>query len=197
MPHTFRNKGSFSVRGVHRGRRYVCTGRVARRHLRPSGQCGRSGVHGSHHGASGLRRVENRGCPGALDSRRGRAGLADRAARLRSRTRVRAAAYFLSFSEKICEWRHWSSRANAKKPPPAKQVPERVAMRIATLVLTGLVTLLLPFSARAQEKPGDVKGLYLLTDYPAVTVRPGTTSTVSLRLQNYGLAPERLSLKVD
>ncbi len=43
----------------------------------------------------------------------------------------------------------------------------------------------------------DVKGLYLLTDYPAVSVRPGTTSTVSLRLQNYGLPPERFALSVD
>src|SRR6185312_2734881 len=43
----------------------------------------------------------------------------------------------------------------------------------------------------------DVKGLYLLTDYPAVTVRPGTTSTISLRLQNYALAPERLALTVS
>lgn len=42
----------------------------------------------------------------------------------------------------------------------------------------------------------DIKGMYLLTDYPAVTVQPGTTSTVSLRLRNYALAPERLSLSV-
>ncbi|HVV62207.1 MAG TPA: NEW3 domain-containing protein [Pseudolabrys sp.] len=42
----------------------------------------------------------------------------------------------------------------------------------------------------------DVKGLYLLTDYPAVTVQPGGTSTINLRLQNYALAPERLSLSV-
>ncbi len=34
----------------------------------------------------------------------------------------------------------------------------------------------------------DVKGLYLLTDYPAVTVQPGTTSTVNLRLRNYDTA---------
>jgi uncharacterized membrane protein len=43
----------------------------------------------------------------------------------------------------------------------------------------------------------DVKGLYLLTDYPAVTVRPGTTSTINLRLQNYDMAPERLALSVS
>ena len=49
----------------------------------------------------------------------------------------------------------------------------------------------------AAETAKDVKGLFLLTDYPAVSVRPGTTSTVLLRLQNYGLPPERLALSVD
>ena len=52
-------------------------------------------------------------------------------------------------------------------------------------------------SARAEDTPRDIKGLYLLTDYPAVTVRPGTTSTISLRLQNYNLPPERLDLTVS
>jgi len=47
----------------------------------------------------------------------------------------------------------------------------------------------------ADSKP-DVKGLYLLTDYPALSVEPGATSTVSLKLRNYGLAPERLTLSV-
>jgi uncharacterized membrane protein len=51
--------------------------------------------------------------------------------------------------------------------------------------------------ASAAEGTGDVKGVYLLTDYPAVTVRPGTTSTVSLRLQNYSVAPERFALSVE
>ena len=51
-------------------------------------------------------------------------------------------------------------------------------------------------SVRAEDTPRDIKGLYLLTDYPAVTVRPGTTSTISLRLQNYNLPPERLELTV-
>ncbi len=50
--------------------------------------------------------------------------------------------------------------------------------------------------AFAADKP-EVKGLYLLTDYPAVSVQPGTTSTVNLKLRNYGLAPERLSLSVS
>src|SRR5262250_1552914 len=47
------------------------------------------------------------------------------------------------------------------------------------------------------ETPKDVKGLYLLSDYPAVSVRPGTTSTISLKLQNYGLPPENFALSVD
>jgi uncharacterized membrane protein len=48
----------------------------------------------------------------------------------------------------------------------------------------------------AEEAKNDVKGLFLLTDYPAVTLRPGTTSSVNLKLQNYGLPPERLALSV-
>jgi len=50
--------------------------------------------------------------------------------------------------------------------------------------------------AGAEEAKNDVKGLFLLTDYPAVTVRPGTNSSISLKLQNYGLPPERLTLSV-
>jgi uncharacterized membrane protein len=70
-------------------------------------------------------------------------------------------------------------------------------MRRLLLACFALLILAAAPAAHAQDAPKDVKGLYLLTDYPAVAVRPGTTSNVSLRLQNYGLAPERLSLKVD
>ena len=51
-------------------------------------------------------------------------------------------------------------------------------------------------AATAEEAKSDVKGLFLLTDYPAVTLRPGTNSSINLKLQNYGLPPERLSLSV-
>lgn len=57
--------------------------------------------------------------------------------------------------------------------------------------------LALGLTAAAQEAPRDVKGLYLLTDYPAVTVLPGATSSLSLRLQNYAAPPERLALSVS
>jgi uncharacterized membrane protein len=52
-------------------------------------------------------------------------------------------------------------------------------------------------TANAAETSKDVKGIFLLTDYPAVSVRPGTTSTVSLRLHNYALPPERFALTID
>ena len=51
--------------------------------------------------------------------------------------------------------------------------------------------------ALADDAPKDVKGIYLMSDFPAVTVRPGETSTVNLRLQNYNTTPERLALSVS
>jgi uncharacterized membrane protein len=67
----------------------------------------------------------------------------------------------------------------------------RGLLALLSLLALGIV------AAPAQEPSHDVKGLYLLTDYPAVTVRPGTTSNLSLRLQNYASAPERLALSVS
>jgi len=52
--------------------------------------------------------------------------------------------------------------------------------------------------AKADDAPNkDVKGLYLMSDYPAVTLRPGETSSIALKLQNYDLAPERLTLSIS
>jgi uncharacterized membrane protein len=68
-------------------------------------------------------------------------------------------------------------------------------MRGLLAVLTFLALGLM--AAGAEEPTHDVKGLYLLTDYPAVTVRPGTTATLSLRLQNYAMPPDRLGLTVS
>jgi uncharacterized membrane protein len=72
-------------------------------------------------------------------------------------------------------------------------------MRYRVIALFSLIlsTLALGGLAAAQDAPkNDIKGLFLLTDYPAVSVRPGATSTVNLRLQNYDLPPERLALSV-
>jgi uncharacterized membrane protein len=51
-------------------------------------------------------------------------------------------------------------------------------------------------AAMAEEAKSDVKGIFLMTDYPAVTLRPGSTSSINLKLQNYGLPPERLTLSI-
>ena len=72
-------------------------------------------------------------------------------------------------------------------------------MRYRLIALISVVFAALAVSGPlgAQELPkNDVKGLFLLTDYPAVSVRPGTTSSVNLRLQNYALPPERLELSI-
>jgi uncharacterized membrane protein len=52
-----------------------------------------------------------------------------------------------------------------------------------------------PALSQDTAKP-DVKGLFLLTDYPAISVRPGTTATINMRLQNYAMPPERLQISV-
>jgi uncharacterized membrane protein len=52
------------------------------------------------------------------------------------------------------------------------------------------------FAADPPAAPA-VKGLWLLTDYPSQTVRPGEVANVRFKLQNAGLAPESLSLSVD
>ena len=72
-------------------------------------------------------------------------------------------------------------------------------MRCRVIALLSVVLLALAWlsPATAEEKKDDVKGLFLLTDYPAVTLRPGTNSTINLRLQNYNLPPERLALSVS
>lgn len=69
-------------------------------------------------------------------------------------------------------------------------------MRAIAIALSTILAVMMSGAAPA-EAPKDIKGLYLLTDYPSVSVRPGSTSTLSLRLQNYGLAPERYQLSVD
>jgi len=67
----------------------------------------------------------------------------------------------------------------------------------AVAACTALLAPLANPAARADDAPKDVKGLYLLSDYPAVTLRPGETSSINLKLQNYDLAPERLALSVS
>src|SRR5262252_6578404 len=70
-------------------------------------------------------------------------------------------------------------------------------MRASVIALVSTAFCLAAAPAFSADTPKDVKGLFLLTDYPALSVRPGATSTISLRLQNYGLNPERYQLSTD
>ena len=70
-------------------------------------------------------------------------------------------------------------------------------MRYGFIAALAAFAVILAPAAKAEDAPKDVKGLFLMSDYPAVTVRPGETSTINLRLQNYDMAPERLALSVS
>ncbi len=70
-------------------------------------------------------------------------------------------------------------------------------MRARALALIAFAVGLTVSAAHAAEPPRDIKGLYLMSDYPAITVRPGTTTNIPLRLQNYGLGPQRYNLSVS
>jgi uncharacterized membrane protein len=71
------------------------------------------------------------------------------------------------------------------------------ASALAPLALVISTLMIAPVAHAADEHDPNIKGLYLMTDYPAVTIRPGTTSNIPLRLQNYGLAPDRYQLSVS
>src|SRR6476659_7283329 len=77
--------------------------------------------------------------------------------------------------------------------------PGAHTMRYRIIALTLLVFSMFSASApmRAEDAKSDVKGIFLLTDYPAISVRPGTTATIGMRLQNYNMPPERLQIAVD
>jgi len=70
-------------------------------------------------------------------------------------------------------------------------------MRGLILAAVSIVLAALSPAAHAEDAPAGVKGIFLMADFPSVTIRPGATSTVSLKLQNWGLAPEMLDLSVQ
>jgi uncharacterized repeat protein (TIGR01451 family) len=65
---------------------------------------------------------------------------------------------------------------------------------LLALVATPMLTTVQAFAA---DPPPAVKGLWLLTEYPSQTVRPGEAANIRFKLQNAGLAPETLALSVD
>ena len=63
---------------------------------------------------------------------------------------------------------------------------------IATILCLGL----LGAPARAADTAG-VQGVFLVTDFPAITVAAGDATTIKLKLRNYGLAPQPVALSVS
>lgn len=70
------------------------------------------------------------------------------------------------------------------------------AMRRLLIPMIAVLALLASGAGRAADLPIP-KGLWLVTDYPAVTVQAGGSSTIRMKLQNSGLPPERMALSVD
>jgi uncharacterized membrane protein len=73
----------------------------------------------------------------------------------------------------------------------------RLLAAVAAAIAVLAAPLPITSGASAEDAPKDVKGIFLMSDYPAVTLRPGETSTISLRLQNYNVTPERLALSLS
>jgi len=71
---------------------------------------------------------------------------------------------------------------------------------IALALIAPVLAFSAPIARAADTTPGTtsaIKGLFLMTDYPAITVRPGTTTNIPLRLQDFGLNPQEYKLSVD
>src|SRR5581483_9878249 len=73
---------------------------------------------------------------------------------------------------------------------------EPISLRYGFIAALAAFAVVIAPAVKADDAPKDVKGLFLMSDYPAVTVRPGETSSVGLHLQNYSLPPQRMTLSV-
>jgi uncharacterized membrane protein len=62
--------------------------------------------------------------------------------------------------------------------------------------LAVLFLVLTVVAADAADKPSGVTGVYLTTQYPALTVRAGETTTIDLSLRNFNLPPQAFALSV-
>ncbi|MDP1749052.1 MAG: NEW3 domain-containing protein [Reyranella sp.] len=70
-------------------------------------------------------------------------------------------------------------------------------MRRLIVLFALLATPLFASQAVAQLQPPVTQGLFLLTDYPAQTVRAGEVTTIRVKMQNSGLAPEPMALSLS
>jgi uncharacterized membrane protein len=72
----------------------------------------------------------------------------------------------------------------------------RRLIALLALVIAPVITATQVLAADPPATPA-VKGLWLLTDYPSQTVRPGEVANIRFKLQNAGLSPEPLALSVS
>jgi uncharacterized membrane protein len=72
---------------------------------------------------------------------------------------------------------------------------ERAMRRLFLSIVTISFLFASGLSARAADLPVP-KGLWLVTDFPSVTVQAGGTASIRMKLQNSGLPPERIALSV-
>jgi uncharacterized membrane protein len=69
-------------------------------------------------------------------------------------------------------------------------------MRKSLLMLFMLFLAVLPARA-ADSQPPEIKGLWLIADYPNISARPGEEARFNISLVNYGLAPQLANLTID
>jgi len=95
---------------------------------------------------------------------------------------------------------HRSSAAgrSAQGPLPKRLAATRPGRGPGSLARAGIALIALAAGAlAAAAEVSGVKGLWLTTDYPAITARAGEAALLKLKLQNYNLPPERVGLKVS
>ena len=69
-------------------------------------------------------------------------------------------------------------------------------MRKSLLILFMLFLTVLPARA-ADSQPPEIKGLWLIADYPNISARAGEEARFNISLVNYGLAPQLANLTID
>jgi uncharacterized membrane protein len=69
-------------------------------------------------------------------------------------------------------------------------------MRARLLVFSFLIATAPLLAAHAASEPPGIKGLWLATDFPALQLRAGDDTSLSLTLYNYGLPPQRTALSI-
>lgn len=80
-----------------------------------------------------------------------------------------------------------------------RRTSSAISYTAALLAVGSAVTLTLA-SPRAQAQntpPADVKGLWITTDYPTLSLRAGEETKLNIALVNYNLAPQRADVAVE